>query len=41
MLNADHFTPVDATLIPTGKIASVKGTPLDFTKPTRHRGADQ
>jgi aldose 1-epimerase len=34
MLNADHFTPVDATLIPTGKIASVKGTPLDFTKPT-------
>jgi aldose 1-epimerase len=34
MLNADHFTPVDATLIPTGKIASVKGTPLDFTTPT-------
>ncbi len=34
MLNADHFTPVDATLIPTGKIASVKGTPFDFTKPT-------
>ncbi|MFZ0962663.1 MAG: aldose epimerase family protein [Terriglobia bacterium] len=34
MLNADHFTPVDATLIPTGKIESVKGTPLDFTKPT-------
>ena len=34
MLNADHFTPVDATLIPTGKIVSVKGTPLDFTKPT-------
>ncbi len=34
MLNADHFTPVDSTLIPTGKIASVKGTPLDFTKPT-------
>jgi len=34
MLNADRFTPVDATLIPTGKIASVKGTPLDFTKPT-------
>lgn len=33
-LNADHFTPVDATLIPTGKIASVKGTPFDFTKPT-------
>jgi aldose 1-epimerase len=34
MLNADHFTPVDSTLIPTGKIASVKGTPLDFTKST-------
>ncbi len=34
MLNADHFTPVDATLIPTGKIASVKGTPFDFLKPT-------
>ena len=34
MLNADHFTPVDATLIPTGKIASANGTPLDFTKPT-------
>ena len=34
MLNASHFTPVDSTLIPTGKIASVTGTPLDFTKPT-------
>ncbi|MFB3922521.1 MAG: aldose epimerase family protein [Terriglobia bacterium] len=34
MLNADHFTPVDETLIPTGKIAGVSGTPLDFTKPT-------
>jgi aldose 1-epimerase len=33
-LNADHFTPFDAELIPTGKIASVKGTPLDFTKST-------
>jgi len=33
-LNADHFTPVDDTLIPTGKIASVKGTPFDFTQPT-------
>lgn len=30
---ADRYTPVDATLIPTGEIASVKGTPLDFTKP--------
>ena len=34
MLNADHFTPVDSDLIPTGKLESVKGTPLDFTKPT-------
>ncbi len=34
MLNADQFTPVDKTLIPTGEIASVKGTPLDFTKLT-------
>ncbi len=33
-LNADNFTPVDKTLIPTGKIEPVKGTPLDFTKPT-------
>jgi aldose 1-epimerase len=33
-LNADHFTPVDKALIPTGKIVSVKGTPFDFTKPT-------
>ena len=31
MLNADRFTPVDSTLIPTGEIASVKGTPFDFT----------
>jgi len=34
MLNADHFTPVDRTLVPTGEIRSVKGTPLDFAKPT-------
>jgi aldose 1-epimerase len=34
MLNADYYTPADAALIPTGKIESVKGTPLDFTKPT-------
>jgi aldose 1-epimerase len=32
MLNAGHFTPVDKTLIPTGQIASVEGTPMDFTK---------
>lgn len=30
---ADHFTPVDATLIPTGEIKAVKGTVFDFTTP--------
>ncbi len=34
MLNADHFTPINDQLIPTGEIRAVKGTPLDFTKPT-------
>ncbi len=34
MLAADAYTPVDKTLIPTGKLAPVKGTPLDFTTPT-------
>jgi len=34
MLNADYYTPVDATLIPTGEILPVKGTVMDFTKPT-------
>ncbi|HVT30588.1 MAG TPA: aldose epimerase family protein [Lacipirellulaceae bacterium] len=32
MINADHYTPVDDTLIPTGKIARVDGTPLDFRR---------
>lgn len=32
-INADKFTPVNATLIPTGKIEPVKGTPFDFTTP--------
>jgi aldose 1-epimerase len=32
-LNADRYTPVDDTLIPTGKIESVEGTVLDFRKP--------
>ncbi|WP_434981584.1 aldose epimerase family protein [Daejeonia sp. YH14] len=31
LLNADRFLPVNATLIPTGVLASVKGTPFDFT----------
>lgn len=33
MIAADFFTPPDATLIPTGEIRPVRGTPLDFTKP--------
>src|SRR5262249_48373087 len=33
-LQADKYTPVDETLIPTGKIEPVGGTPLDFAKPT-------
>jgi aldose 1-epimerase len=35
MLNADRFTPVDSTMIPTGELRSVKGTPLDFTTQTK------
>ena len=31
VLNADHFLPVDATLIPTGELEQVAGTPFDFT----------
>ena len=34
MLNASAFTPVDATLIPTGELAKVAGGPMDFTSPT-------
>ncbi|QMU31586.1 galactose mutarotase [Adhaeribacter radiodurans] len=29
-INADRYTPVDANLIPTGKIEPVAGTPFDF-----------
>ena len=32
---ATHYTPSDNELIPTGKIAPVGGTPVDFRKPTR------
>jgi len=32
-LDADHYTPVDDTLIPTGELKSVAGTPFDFRKP--------
>ncbi len=31
---ADQFTEIDGTLIPTGKLIDVAGTPMDFTKPT-------
>jgi aldose 1-epimerase len=33
-INADKYTPVDSTLIPTGKLDPIAGTPFDFTKPT-------
>src|SRR3990172_2478332 len=33
MINADRYTPGDPTLIPTGEIAPVAGTPLDFRRP--------
>ena len=34
-VDADHYTPVDTTLIPTGVIASVKDGPFDFKKATK------
>ena len=33
-LNAKRYTPVDEALIPTGEVATVQGTPLDFLRPT-------
>jgi aldose 1-epimerase len=42
-INADRYTPVDATKIPTGELASVAGTPFDFRSPMRigaHIGDD-
>lgn len=32
-INASNFTPVDSTFMTTGEIASVEGTPMDFTTP--------
>jgi aldose 1-epimerase len=32
-INADRYTPVDSTLIPTGAIDPVAGTPMDFRRP--------
>jgi aldose 1-epimerase len=44
-INASGFTPVDKTLIPTGEITPVEGTPFDFRAPTpigaRIRDTDQ
>ena len=34
MINASHYTPVDATSIPIGEVASLDGSPLDFREPT-------
>ena len=33
-IEADAFTPVDPTLIPTGELKPVAGTPFDFRSPT-------
>jgi aldose 1-epimerase len=33
-IDADRYTPVDSTLIPTGELAPVAGTPFDFRMPT-------
>lgn len=38
-INANGYTPTDATQIPTGQIAPVKGTPFDFTR-AKPIGAD-
>ncbi len=35
LLNADRYTPTNAALIPTGELAAVAGTPLDFREATR------
>jgi aldose 1-epimerase len=34
-IRADRYLPVDDTLIPTGELAEVKGTPMDLTRPTK------
>lgn len=42
-INADYFTPVDSTLIPTGEFRPVANTPFDFRTPTpigEHINAD-
>jgi aldose 1-epimerase len=32
MINANYFTPINETLIPTGDFREVEGTPMDFTQ---------
>ncbi len=43
-IDAEQYTPIDETFIPTGELARVAGTPFDFTTPTsigaRVNGAD-
>lgn len=34
-VDADHYTPTDGRLVPTGELAPVDGTPFDFREPTR------
>jgi aldose 1-epimerase len=33
-INANNFTPIDSTQIPTGEVRAVANTPLDFRSPT-------
>ena len=35
MLPCDRYLPTNVGLIPTGELASVIGTPMDFTQPTQ------
>jgi aldose 1-epimerase len=35
VINADQYLPVNETLIPTGELAGVAGTPFDFRSPTK------
>jgi aldose 1-epimerase len=35
MMKADHFIPINERSIPTGEITPVKGTPMDFTTPSK------
>ncbi|MCF8243057.1 MAG: galactose mutarotase [Melioribacteraceae bacterium] len=34
-VDSDRYTPIDETLIPTGELAPVEGTPFNFTEPTK------